>query len=46
MIMDNLVAIDEIERLMSTRPGTLNSENDNVMFGLGMLKAVAEDTRR
>ena len=46
MIYDNLVAIEEIERLMATRPGSLNSDNDNAMFGLGILNSVAEDTRR
>ena len=46
MIMDNLVAIDEIERLMALRPGALNSDNDNFMFGLSILNAVTEDTRK
>jgi hypothetical protein len=39
MIYDNIVAIEEIERLMGTT-GNLNKENDNVAFGMGILSVV------
>lgn len=45
MIYDNVVAIEEIERIMGT-VGTLNMENDNVNFGLGVLKVIMEDVQR
>lgn len=41
MIVDNVAAIGEIERLM-TGVSTLNHENDNVGFGMGILKVVLE----
>jgi hypothetical protein len=40
MIYDNLVAIGEIDRLME-RTHALKSENDNVMFGMGVLGVIA-----
>jgi hypothetical protein len=45
MIYDNVVAIEEIERVMASSGG-LNRENDNVNFGLGVLGVVMEDVQR
>lgn len=45
MIYDNVVAIEEIERVMAAAAG-LNRENDNVNFGLGVLAVVMEDVQR
>lgn len=45
MIYDNIVAIEEIERVMGT-VGKLNHENDNTNYGLGVLKVIMEDVQR
>jgi hypothetical protein len=45
MIYDNIVAIEQIDRLMGAT-GSLNRENDNVSFGLGVLAVVMEDVQR
>jgi hypothetical protein len=45
MIHDNLTAADEFERLMKAAC-LLKRENDNVLFGLGVLAVVQEEVRK
>jgi hypothetical protein len=46
MIYDNLVVIEEIEKLMATRVPQLNADNDNVMFGQGILAVVLQEVAK
>jgi hypothetical protein len=46
MIYDNMVVIEEAERLMATQGNSLKSDNDNVRFGLGVLNVVMEQIAR
>lgn len=40
MIMDNLVVIEHAEKVMSSKAKLLQGENDNVTFGVGILRVV------
>ena len=46
MIYDNVVACDEAERLVSEAKSRLKQDNDNVLFGLGVLSVVIEEIKR
>jgi hypothetical protein len=46
MIYDNLVACEEAERLAEEAKARLKQENDNVIFGVGVLGVVAEEVRK
>jgi hypothetical protein len=40
LVYDNLVAIDEIQRLLGLT-NALKKENDNVVFGMGVLNVIS-----
>jgi hypothetical protein len=42
MIWDNLVACEAAEKLASMAELNFKQENDNVLFGLGVIKVVVE----
>ncbi len=46
MIFDNLVIMDEAEKLMGSKGNQLKNENDNVMFGLGVLSVIMQDIQK
>ena len=46
MIYDNIVACEEAERLFSEAKGKLKQENDNVLFGFGVLTVATEEIKK
>ena len=46
MIHDNLAACEEAEKLDAEARARLRQENDNVLFGLGVLTVVIEEIRK
>lgn len=46
MIWDNIVVCDEAERLITTASSRLRQENDNVIFGVGIMKVILEEIKK
>ena len=46
MIYDNIVACDEAEKIGNQAKSALKQENDNVIFGLGVMNVALEEIRK
>ena len=46
MIYDNLVVSEEAERLNAEARSKLQQENDNVVFGFGILSVIMEEIKK